>query len=163
MASSTIVVRTIPCFAPVMGGDMYIPRHPTARDRSTARATRRRHGVADSRPPAVHHQRRMGFGARPAVPQARADKLIDRVVQPLPRHYNGQGCDGPARTCRRPGSAVWPALLSRFYFLSVARHRLICSQGCQAERIRATHRQCVHGHLCRALGRARRLWHVEIA
>ena len=27
-----------------------------------------------------------------AMPQAQADKLIGRVAQPLPRHYNGQGC-----------------------------------------------------------------------
>ena len=26
------------------------------------------------------------------MPQAQADKLIARVAQPLPRHYNGQGC-----------------------------------------------------------------------
>ena len=26
------------------------------------------------------------------VTQARADKLIAKVVQPLGRHYNGQGC-----------------------------------------------------------------------
>ena len=33
-------------------------------------------------------------GGRPAlvVPQAQADKLISKLVQPLPRHYNGQGC-----------------------------------------------------------------------
>ena len=35
------------------------------------------------------------LGPRPPVPQVRADKLISRVSQPLPRHYNGQGCDPP--------------------------------------------------------------------
>lgn len=26
------------------------------------------------------------------MPQPQFDKLISKVVQPLPRHYNGQGC-----------------------------------------------------------------------
>ena len=42
------------------------------------------------------------------MPQTQADKIIGRVAQPLPRHYNGQGCaaNGLQRLCTQRQSRM---------------------------------------------------------